>query len=158
MSDASIWDLEIGTEIVIRTPTPYPKAILAQTMTNGSEPTLVRHVDITDIVYASTLVMACVPDGTRFLFVRHINETRYIIEGSAQHSGHVFLGVDGPIVGPYVDLFSLICKRAVEYERMQIRIADEIVSQARKRAREIIADAETVVDDPTPFRAVVTKR
>jgi len=142
-----MWQHAIGTEITLRAPVPYPKAILCSEFVSGSEPTLIRlRADPAqiDIVYACAIVMARVPQDTKFLFVKHVADDRYVIEGHATHSGHICLGVDG--LDTHTDMFTQACKRVVAYEREQRKLADAIVTSARKRARDIIAEAETQVD------------
>lgn len=147
-----MWQLPCGTKITLRAPVPYPKAILCSEMVPGAEPMLIRLCsDPTqiDIVYTCTIVMARVPQDTKFLFVKHVAEDQYIIEGHATHSGHICLGVDG--LSTHNDMFTHACKRVVAYEREQRMLADAIVTSARKRARDIIAEAETQVDDAHPY-------
>jgi hypothetical protein len=145
--ERNMWQLPLGTEITLRAAVPYPKAILCSEFVSGSEPTLIRlRTDPTqiDIVYACAIVMTRVPQDTKFLFVTHVADDQYVIEGRATHSGHICLGVDG--LDTHADMFTQACKRVVAYEREQRKLADAIVTSARKRARDIIAEAETQVD------------
>jgi hypothetical protein len=147
-----MWQLAIGTEITLRCDVPYPKAILSSEHTNGMKPMLARSCGdptLIDIVYVGTIVMAKVGENTQFRFVTHVADDRYVITGCATHSGHICLGVDG--LDTHKDMFTYACKRVVAYEREQRMLADAIVTNARKRAREIIADAETHVDAAYPY-------
>lgn len=141
-----------GHTLTLRLAVPMPQCLLASECVSGCEPVLVRSGDIADIAYVGTMVIARVPRDTKFLFLRHVVDDQYKVEGCALESGHVALGVNGPLGGEESELFSRACKRVVQYEQEQRMLADAYLANARIRAREIIEEAETAVDEVRPFK------